>query len=791
MLPFKGIEASAYNNSNLSGATVIDIYNETTQKFTEKSLDNLAIAAGYTDIIDMTEKATATGTPLAEKLSGKVVQFGKDNNDGGSELKWAPVYLSRSTDGDPILTLWLATDVYNSTWSDGTYSTSTKKIFNGTEIYSNTYDGSFIRHQLSGKTGWTTTWGTGSNQNSANAKIGAMVSDFYGSGSLAKYVVTPSKVGWQTGSGSGRLKNDPGWAGNASSANYPCDWINDNVWLPSVYEVSDSTLTADSTKSSFIADGGLWGVNVGEICDVNHSYSWLRSALSSNYAHSHFLDSNSGAFSSVPSLVNGVRPAIHLNLKSAAAEVEHRHTFGEWEITKPATCTTVGERARTCSVDGCPLPSGKQTEEIPVDPTAHNYAEEFTVDTPATCTTAGSQSRHCKNCDDKIEVTVIPMLDHDWGEWITITAGSCTSSGQEKRICSRCSETEEHTITASGHKYTETVVAPTCTEDGYTKHTCSVCGDSYDDTPTDATGHTYGEPAWVWGTNYLTATAKFSCSVCHSERTLNASVTHDSTTASCTVAGDVTHTATVNLDGTPYTEVKVAKGEKLPHDSEIVSVTVEPTCTQDGAGQMKCKNCGEEYTDIIPALGHDFADEFTVDKEPTCTEDGSKSKHCSRCDEKDEVTAIPALGHSFELIGWTWNEDYTASVDFECSVCKEHASPTVTVTYDEQTKTYTASVELDGKQYTDEKAETVTPPVIDPPDKPDNPDDPNGDGKKDGFPWWIILIAAAVLLFFIILIIIIVKRRNSKDEDYYDDEYYDDEDEEDEDEEEDYDDEDY
>ena len=216
------------------------------------------------------------------------------------------------------------------------------------------------------------------------------------------------------------------------------------------------------------------------------------------------------------------------------------HSWGEWSDSKAATCTAAGEKVRICAYNS----AHKDTQSISAK--GHDYEEEFTVDTPATCTTAGSQSRHCKNCDDKIEVTVIPMLDHDWGEWVTVTAPTCTEGGTSQRVCTRDkTHTETKTVTATGHKYTDTVIPPTCTEDGYTKHTC-FCGDSYDDTPTDATGHTYGEPAWVWGTNYLTATAKFSCSVCHGERTLNASVTHESTTASCTVAGDVTHTATVN-----------------------------------------------------------------------------------------------------------------------------------------------------------------------------------------------------------------------------------------------------
>ena len=329
MLPFnENKNANAYTTAQLSGATVIDIYDEADNSFSAEGLNDLATAAGYDDIIDMIDKATATGTSVASKLSGKVVQLGKDGNSGGPELKWAPVYLSQDTDKNAILTLWLATDIYKSTWSDGTYSENGTKTVNGSTIYSNTYDGSFIRHQLNGKTGWTTNWGSGSNQSNANVQIGDMAKNFYGSGELAQYVVTPSRVSWQTGSGSNRMKNDPGWIGT-NSASYTSDWINDNVWLPSMYEVCDKNIAVNNTATSFTVNGGLWGVNVGDICSVNNAYAWLRSGNSNTYNSSYRLAvgyQGTGVEASY-----GVRPAIHLNLTKA---------FDNLNITAPTADTT-------------------------------------------------------------------------------------------------------------------------------------------------------------------------------------------------------------------------------------------------------------------------------------------------------------------------------------------------------------------------------------------------------------------------------------------------------------------
>lgn len=47
--------------------------------------------------------------------------------------------------------------------------------------------------------------------------------------------------------------------------------------------------------------------------------------------------------------------------------------------------------------------------------------------------------------------------------------------------------------------------------------------------------------------------------------------------------------------------------------------------------------------------GHNYSNDWTVDKEATCTKDGSKSHHCTRCDDKSDVTVIAA--HGTELKG--------------------------------------------------------------------------------------------------------------------------------------------
>ena len=93
-----------------------------------------------------------------------------------------------------------------------------------------------------------------------------------------------------------------------------------------------------------------------------------------------------------------------------------------------------------------------------------------------------------------------------------------------------------------------------------------------------------------------------------------------------------------------------------PQAGEVVSHVFEwTTCTEKGEKHGICTVCGHEETREIEALGHEFANEFTVDKEATTTEEGSKSQHClhAGCTEKTNVTVIPKLTAGSEEVNPT------------------------------------------------------------------------------------------------------------------------------------------
>ena len=75
-------------------------------------------------------------------------------------------------------------------------------------------------------------------------------------------------------------------------------------------------------------------------------------------------------------------------------------------------------------------------------------------------------------------------------------------------------------------------------------------------------------------------------------------------------------------------------------------VITEPTCTDAGVTSHKCIWCDETISETIPATGHDFEEEFTMDLEPTNTEPGVMSRHCKKCDAVTDVTPIPPTGRA-------------------------------------------------------------------------------------------------------------------------------------------------
>lgn len=327
------------------------------------------------------------------------------------------------------------------------------------------------------------------------------------------------------------------------------------------------------------------------------------------------------------------------------------HTFGEWEVTTPATCTAEGVQSRSCTHKGC-----KATETMPVGAKGHNYVKNTGLSKTANCTEAGYDYYKCTGCDDHYTTNYTPAKGHSFTgsnkkcdncdyergcqhtnkETITGTPATCTTTGLTAgEKCKDCGEiiTAQTTIPALGHDFKSTggkvVTNPTCTEAGYTTYTCqrTGCTHSYKSDYTSATGHDWGD----WSTK---------------------------TPATCTTDGEETRTCG-NCSATD-TRTIGASGHDCEKDATLSKA---PTCTEVGYDYYKCKNCDHNYKDNYQQpLGHKVV--WTQTKAPTCTEEGTITGVCTRegCTESTGLSAtVAALGHK----GGT----ATCKTQATCTVC--------------------------------------------------------------------------------------------------------------------------
>ncbi|MGN0654058.1 MAG: leucine-rich repeat protein, partial [Oscillospiraceae bacterium] len=95
-------------------------------------------------------------------------------------------------------------------------------------------------------------------------------------------------------------------------------------------------------------------------------------------------------------------------------------------------------------------------------------------------------------------------------------------------------------------------------------------------------------------------------------------------------------------------ETKTEKISALGHDYGDWKTTIEATCTTYGTEESTCSRCSNTGTRTISALGHDMSEDEQI-KAPTCTETGMKKSTCSRCDYY-ETRTISALGHDYVFV---------------------------------------------------------------------------------------------------------------------------------------------
>lgn len=114
------------------------------------------------------------------------------------------------------------------------------------------------------------------------------------------------------------------------------------------------------------------------------------------------------------------------------------HTYGEWEVVTPSTCTENGVKKHACIHCGF--------EQTGIIEPAHEWEDSRTVDIAPSCTEQGEDSVHCRNCDERKDIKEISPKGHDWSEWKTLVEPTITSEGKEYRACNVCGIKDEKAL---------------------------------------------------------------------------------------------------------------------------------------------------------------------------------------------------------------------------------------------------------------------------------------------------------------------------------------------------------
>ncbi len=125
--------------------------------------------------------------------------------------------------------------------------------------------------------------------------------------------------------------------------------------------------------------------------------------------------------------------------------------------------------------------------------------------------------------------------------------------------------------------------------------------------------------------------------------------------------------------GTKYVVTVEADHE---HSYEKTAETA-PTCTQDGSITYTCTECGDSYTETVPATGHSYTSAVT---KPTCTKAGYTTYTCTVCGDSDTGDTVAALGHDYQetVVAATCTEDGTKT--YTCKRCGDSHTEVIPAT---------------------------------------------------------------------------------------------------------------
>ena len=219
-----------------------------------------------------------------------------------------------------------------------------------------------------------------------------------------------------------------------------------------------------------------------------------------------------------------------------------------------------------------------------------------------------------------------------------VDEAACSGGGadcQHKAVCRIC---QKEYGELGMHSFSENLGwAATCTEDGQKAH--RICADcrllvlmdgekaTQEELIIPATGHDWGEAEWIWNEDGTAAAVRFTCKN-DGEHIGEPAVdmTHRTTPAGCTRAGETVYTAKATFENGLYTDSRTTVLDALGHEVTHVAA-LAPTETEAGHTEhWVCTRCGLYFGDealMQPILQEDTVLPATGKGTPTTGDSGN------------------------------------------------------------------------------------------------------------------------------------------------------------------------
>lgn len=290
-------------------------------------------------------------------------------------------------------------------------------------------------------------------------------------------------------------------------------------------------------------------------------------------------------------------------------------------------------------ITGCEVESEKHE---------HTFSKEWTSDAIA--------HWHAATCEHKTEISGIAA--HTFGEWKVTKEASEKQGGEKKRICSVCNYVDiaklEHV-----HTFGEWAVTKEATEreEGERQRTCSAC--KYVEKETIAKlehVHIFGSLTVIKeATELEDGLGERTCSSCGYVEKMPICALNHIHKFSDKWTSDETEHWHIAICG--HTEVSDKDTHKW--DEKIIK---DAKCTEDGEKKLVCSVCDRTKTEVIPATGHSFSEEWTSN--------GTNHWHIATCGDTEEISdeSVHSFGDWRVIKIATENEN--GEREKTCSICK-------------------------------------------------------------------------------------------------------------------------